>query len=363
MSWLHYYPCVKKIFLKGGLPLQLIYFVTRRCNLRCSHCFLWQELNQPSDELSVEEVSQIARSIPALLSLSLTGGEPFLRPDLPQLAKAFCQRTKVMYLTLFSNGLLPERIAAMVEEILAECGPVAVNFGTSLEGLGEEHDRARGVEGAFKRTVETIRLINKLKKRVSNLSLGVVTTFSALTQARLPALSEFVLKELEADDYTITLLRGNVKDESLKNFDISLYEKFFAEKRKALRRGFRPRPFIRCLISARELQGAAIVAKVHRERRLVTPCYAGQLTAILRENGDCYPCEMLEEKMGNLRDFKYDLSQLWHSQRAKAVRQKIDETKCFCTYECVLTPNLLFNLRQHPTLLMEAIRLWARRLL
>ena len=74
-----------RILRKDGLPVSLIFFVTSKSNLLCKHCFYWEELNLPKNELSLEEIEKVARSLPNLLTVSLTGGEPYLRPDLPQI--------------------------------------------------------------------------------------------------------------------------------------------------------------------------------------------------------------------------------------------------------------------------------------
>ncbi|HNT05129.1 MAG TPA: hypothetical protein PKJ21_02980, partial [Anaerolineae bacterium] len=44
-----------------------------------------------------------------------------------------------------------------------------------------------------------------------------------------------------------------------------------------------------------------------------------------------------------VRDVDYDFKKLWYSQRADELRRWIRDTKCFCTYECFLTINILFN--------------------
>ncbi|MEE8585035.1 MAG: hypothetical protein V3T83_09310, partial [Acidobacteriota bacterium] len=56
----------KRLFVKRGLPVNLIFFVTSRCNLLCKHCFYWEELNKRSGELSFEEIEKISRSLPNL---------------------------------------------------------------------------------------------------------------------------------------------------------------------------------------------------------------------------------------------------------------------------------------------------------
>jgi hypothetical protein len=56
---------------------------------------------------------------------------------------------------------------------------------------------------------------------------------------------------------------------------------------------------------------------------------------------------MLKEKMGNVKDFEYNLRKLWFSELADKVRRSILSKKCFCTYECAMTSNILFNPRYY----------------
>ena len=70
----------KKVFLKKGLPAHIVLFVTNKCNMECDHCFLVEngELNDLSREqiFSLKNIQKLARSLPKLLALSLTGGDP-----------------------------------------------------------------------------------------------------------------------------------------------------------------------------------------------------------------------------------------------------------------------------------------------
>jgi hypothetical protein len=71
-------------------------------------------------------------------------------------------------------------------------------------------------------------------------------------------------------------------------------------------------------------------------------------------NGDILPCELLiDRKLGNVRDVNYDFKKIWYSQKADETRKFIRDTKCFCTYECFLTVNILFNPRMMPKILKE----------
>ncbi|MFH1076919.1 MAG: SPASM domain-containing protein, partial [Pseudomonadota bacterium] len=75
-------------------------------------------------------------------------------------------------------------------------------------------------------------------------------------------------------------------------------------------------------------------------------CRAGDISCIMTEAGDLYPCEILDKKIGNIRDVDYNFKKLWYSERARGIRRFIKDTNCYCTYECAITTNILFNMSQ-----------------
>ena len=72
---------------------------------------------------------------------------------------------------------------------------------------------------------------------------------------------------------------------------------------------------------------------------------------MIQANGDVSPCEILDEKFGNLRDFDYDFMKLWNKSSRQKFSEKIKKNKCFCTYECAWTFNVLGNKKYHFDLL------------
>ena len=67
-------------------------------------------------------------------------------------------------------------------------------------------------------------------------------------------------------------------------------------------------------------------------------CQAGTLTAIIGETGEVRPCEILDTKLGNLREHKYDFMTIWKDTLAESHRKRIKQNNCFCTFEtCVRT--------------------------
>ena len=123
-----------RVLKKKGLPVSLIFFATSKCNLLCKHCFYWEELNQKKNELTLDEIEKVTQSLPNLLTVSLTGGEPYLRKDLPEIAGLFETNSRVRNIQIPSNGFLVERTVSGAEAVLKRVRKARVSTGVSLDG-------------------------------------------------------------------------------------------------------------------------------------------------------------------------------------------------------------------------------------
>ena len=333
----------QRLLLKNGLPVNLIFFVTSRCNLLCKHCFYWEELNKKKNELTLEEIERISRSLPNLLSVSLTGGEPYLRKDLDRIASAFEQNSGVRNIQIPSNGLLVDQTISRAETLLERVSQARVSTGVSLDGLEEDHNRIRQNPKSFQRAIETLQALKQLKPHFPNLSVGIALTVSAANCDRLDPIFEYVTKELEPDAITITLARGNPLDPSLTNVDLEAYREF-ARKVVAFRRAHRLAGGLTDrMVIAKEEEVYRLVSEAAEATGRISPCYAGELSTVLSETGEVYLCETLDKSMGNVRDFNCDFSDLWQASQADAARKYQKDLGCQCTYECAMSVNTLFN--------------------
>ena len=103
-------------------PVQFTFFLTRRCNAGCPFCFYLSSRTGPrGPDLSFSELRTISASLGPLLWLAFSGGEVFLREDLPDIAEVFYTHNSPSIILLPTNGLLPGRIYAMTESILKRC--------------------------------------------------------------------------------------------------------------------------------------------------------------------------------------------------------------------------------------------------
>ncbi len=351
----------KYLLYKENIPVSLVYFITSRCNLRCNHCFFLNELDSDSEELSLEEIETFSKSMGNFLSLSLTGGEPFLREDIAEIAQIFSNNNSIRNLTIPTNGLLKNKVLSGAEKILSNCPELALNLAVSLDGLSKIHDKVRNFDGCFDRALQTFKAAKDLKRKFPKLSLEIITTMSTYNQDHLDEFYDFIIDELAPDSINLSPVRGDVKDASMKNIDAHIYDKNIKRLQKLFLKqkitGYANFTFSEYAFALRMIM-PKIVSKTLQSNAYQTACYAGKLSGVIYSNGDVYPCELLNQKMGNLRDFNFDFMELWQSKQAQDIRDHIKKSKCFCIHPCNFTVNILFNIRYSPQL--AAYGLWLK---
>ena len=125
-------------------PILLNILVTSVCDMRCTHCFFTDELDdRPRKKLQMKthEIERISETLGGNLGvLILAGGEPFTRKDLPEIANAFYTNNKLESIYIMSNGQIQKRIFPDITRILEECPNLNVTVALGIDGL---KDRAR----------------------------------------------------------------------------------------------------------------------------------------------------------------------------------------------------------------------------
>lgn len=157
----------------------LFWECTTRCNLRCRHCGSDCKECAGEKDMPFEDFLRAFDTIPSAsrphpFTVVITGGEPLLRSDLPDIGKALRQRG--VGWSIVSNGWLYDE--AMHQRLMA-AGMGALTI--SLDGLQEDHDWMRGREGSYGRAMQVIALA----ARQPRLNFDVVT---CVNQRNLPQL-------------------------------------------------------------------------------------------------------------------------------------------------------------------------------
>lgn len=180
----------------GDLPSHLLQFsadkkpvvvwnMTRRCNLKCVHCYSASADIDYPDELTTEEGKKLIDELAAFGSpvILFSGGEPLMRPDLPQLAQYATD--KGLRAVISTNGTL------ITKDIAVKLHKIGLSYvGVSLDGLEKTHDRFRGTKGAFEKAMEGIR-----NCREAGIKVGIRFTVNKRNLADVPAMFDLLKKE------------------------------------------------------------------------------------------------------------------------------------------------------------------------
>jgi len=163
----------------------VVWNCTRRCNLKCVHCYSQSENKAYEGELSTDEglamLEDLARfGVPVTL---FSGGEPLVRPDL----LALIERTVAlgMRAVISTNGTL------ITEEKAARLRAFNLSYvGVSLDGLRDVNDRFRGVSGAFEKALAGIR-----NCRRAGIKVGLRFTITNRNAAEVDGIFDLIRQE------------------------------------------------------------------------------------------------------------------------------------------------------------------------
>lgn len=347
-------------------PIQLTFFVTRKCNARCPFCFYLQSAEAPDehshaaeDDLSLEEIRRLSSSLGSLLWLAFSGGEIFLRKDLVEISRVFYRQNRPAIMLYPTNGLLPEVIYRQMAQILRDCNDSIVVVKISIDGVGAAHDALRRTPGGFDKALQTYRRLAGLLEGHANFELGINTVFCSDNQDQMDEIIEFVRGLEHIHTHTISLVRGNLADPAHKRVDQAKYQRAIARLADDLHS--RATPVYRFrggrLKAAQDILQRRLIYRTLLEQRRLTPCHAGKLNLVLSESGEVYPCEMLTGSLGNVRDHDYDLRKIMGAPAAADSLRDIRDQRCHCTHECYMMTNILFSPRLYPALAREYLRL------
>jgi MoaA/NifB/PqqE/SkfB family radical SAM enzyme len=348
----------------------VILFVTSRCNAFCQTCFYHEELNRPGD-LTFEQLEKISRTMPPITDLWLSGGEPTLRRDVPEVITAFVKNNHVRRVIIPTNGLIKGRVYEIVERALGEHANLEeLYLNVALDGYGETHDRIRGVPRNWEKTLDCIRALYPLKEKYADrFRLNVNTVVCAENYTEIEKLADYLWEHLRLDGHYFNIIRGEtLAGEKIKRVPLEILPAMYARV-SALTKRYGNRMFASDEASKRFVKQIAYVGTITTHYRVQHanfqqptpwpfPCSAGETTAVIDYNGDVRACE-LREKFATLSDYDYDFGALWAAQERQTELKAIDGGQaCWCTHVCFIHDSLRHSRR---ALLYEVPKNYATR--
>lgn len=331
----------------------LFLFVTSRCNSLCRTCFYFDKLNS-RDDLSFDQIRRISESSPPLRKLWLSGGEPTLRPELGEIVTMFVRNNGVRNVNLPTNGLMPDKLFAAVDKIIAAAPDTAIDVNFSLDGLANTHDSIRGVPNNFVRTLETVRAAERRYKGNRKVRRNVVSVITRENYDEIVRLGLTMLEETHSDGHYFEIVRGQAPDMTLKQLTregvAALHRKLMPIHRKYADRLFAHLPIgVRHIAKLYYLGNLRLHFDLHEQcldkpRRWPMPCTAGETAMVVDHNGKFRACEM-RGIVGDLASFDYDTRAALASQVMQDEVKAISTANCWCTHSCFIQDSSKFSPR------------------
>ncbi|HNT91907.1 MAG TPA: 12,18-didecarboxysiroheme deacetylase [Smithellaceae bacterium] len=311
----------------GDLPSHLLQFsadkkpvvvwnMTRRCNLKCMHCYSASADMEYPDELTTDEGKTLIDDLAAFGApvILFSGGEPLMRRDLLELAQYAAD--KGMRAVISTNGTL------ITKDIAAQLRKINLSYvGVSLDGLEKTHDRFRGAKGAFAKAMEGIR-----NCREAGIKVGIRFTVNKRNLADVPAMFDLLKQEkIERLCFYHLVYTGRgskLRDEDLTHEETrALLDLIAARTKKMFEEGFAPE----ILTVDNHADGPYLYLKMKKEN----PARAKEVLELLEMNegnstgvgigcvswdGEVYPDQFWRNRpLGNVRQKPF--SKIWTDEK------------------------------------------------
>ncbi len=278
------------------MPTSAFLSVTMLCNSRCIHCDIWK--NRGMDFLPVD----IYKKLPSTLQMvDITGGEPFLRNDIPEIVRVIrstCPKTRVLITT---NGFLPAKIKKYIGAIVAADPHIALRL--SLDGWGKTHEKVRGIPHAFEKVMETIAIV----KEAGVKDIGLTFTLMKINQHELKKVYDYCRKQGLSFSLNVVhdspIYFGTGKRAlQPKPADVKKdFEYLFAQQMKSVH----PKDWGKAWFNRYSYE-----YMLHHRRPL--PCGAGENFFYMDPFANIFMCQIKNWPIGNLQ--KQSFEQIWSSK-------------------------------------------------
>jgi len=284
-------------------------------------CDVWKFPTKPADEMGLD----VIRKLPDMYFTNVTGGEPFVRQDLPDIITEL--RKKTRRIVISTNGFFTERIVALCEKY-SDSG-----IRISIEGLKEANDLIRGMPSGYERAQDTLKRLQQMGLK----DVGFAMTVQDFNYKDLLSLYN-IARELGYEFATASVHNSHYfhkwdnrirsKDEVIRELKKLIMELLGSKKGKEWFRAY---------------FNYGLINYIRGNERFL-PCEMGNNGFFLDPLGDVLVCNGMDKKepLGNLKTQTWD--EIWNSKRADEVRAMVKH----CSKKCWMIGSAAPAMYSHP---------------
>jgi MoaA/NifB/PqqE/SkfB family radical SAM enzyme len=333
-------------------PENVIWFLTERCNLECSHCFVSHKGRVYRSELEAQEIKRVLTTGGGIFKrVTFTGGEPLLYKDFGDVFLFASNLQGMRHVHVSTNGLYHEKLF----DILKKCQNKNVKYQiqSSIDGPEQIHNMVRGNNKAFgglMTLIEKFRVFSSQSDLQCDMNLimtlsrrnkkYLTETLGLAKEFKIPLTLNFVRSshdaKLPASD---TSDFAPATDEGLSINEIkALTDEWCQYAKKYL-------GIFMYSLNKTKMENTIYFYETGNWK---FPCAAGRDDAVILSDGSVAICEM-KKPVGNLREFDFDYLKFWEKYHDNSMHT------CYCTYDCAMLYSINKSVRGHATILKEML--------
>lgn len=317
------------------MPEELHLELTYKCNSKCIMCNL-RFIDTKEKELTPEELLKVFQSklLGGVKLVVLSGGEPMLRNDFLDIVSLAARSFPTANILILSNYLNTKLVLKNLESIKYITDLKRISLGTSIDGLGLNHDRIRGAKKSFDCLIKSLNLIkNKHPKIYQSLNF----TITPKNCSRIFSVYDWCKKNDWHVSFQVMVQKKEAKKLVWNKKHISTVEKQIEKvisdvcKTNGI---LSPEVLYLNKGMLSFLLSLHYIPKYIKERKRYYPnCPCGEKFAMIDPFGTLYFCPVHKDKTaGSLKNNGFD--DLWVSNKAEETRKFFNKGKCHCWLTC-----------------------------
>jgi len=302
--------------------------VTYRCNARCTMCNRYKAPSRPDEEISIETI----KKLPKMYFTNITGGEPFIREDLPEIVRELYKKSDRIVIS--TNGFFTDRIIKLCEEF------PNIGIRISIEGLEQTNNEIRGLNDGFNKGYSTLKKLVEMKHPDVGFGMTVQDKNAKDLVALYDLSNEMGMEFATAAFHNSYYFHKTDNIITNKETVCSNFTKLIEMQMKENH----PKSWFRAFFNM------GLINYIEGNRRML-PCEAGLINFFIDPYGEVYPCNGLEKKyweesMGNIRNVT-SFMEIWESPQAEKVRNLVRKCPKNCWMVGTASP-VMKKYIQHP---------------
>jgi MoaA/NifB/PqqE/SkfB family radical SAM enzyme len=317
-------------------------------------CFYADDMSRKQPDLSFDEIKRLSETAGDFKRLWLSGGEPTLREDLPEIIEMFYRNNHITDVNFPTNGILSDRIVQWLKRIRQSCPDCNISISISLDGFGATHDTQRGVE-SFYRAAAALKKIDDEFRDDGHVLKNIATVITKYNVEEVLDFVAWVYGRFNVSTHTIEAARGNTREAGVKVLTEQalreiqdkiapyylLYAKRIGEGMGLLGRGLTKFFYVGLMRAMYNIRAG----NLEKPTPWNMDCTAGETTLVLDYDGRFRSCE-LRPPIGNVKDYDCDVQAIMKSQAMKNEIETIGhgyKANCWCTHGCWIMSSITFN--------------------